>query len=70
LRKIITSGKVRGSPEFVTYLSGLDKESKGRQRILNGLELIKENILIGNKNEKKKWPKVYMKNIKFTIFSE
>ncbi|WGM90527.1 MAG: hypothetical protein NUK63_05230 [Candidatus Bathyarchaeum tardum] len=67
MRKNKVPDELRGSSEFGAYFSSLDKESELYQKIINNLNLLKGNMLIGNKIEKKKWPKVYV--TKYEIYN-
>lgn len=52
--------ELRGSPEFAAFLSGLDKAGEVYQRIRSALDAVKADVLVGDKVEKKKWPRLYV----------
>jgi len=53
--------EVRGTPEFAEFYSNLDKNSYLYRIIKNGLDVLRENMVAGEKVEKRKWPKMYLK---------
>lgn len=59
LRKRKPPDELRGSPEFAAFLSSLDKDCELYQRIRAALDAIKADMLVGDKIEKKKFPKIY-----------
>jgi hypothetical protein len=61
LRKRKPPDELRGSHEFTAFLSSLDKDCELYQRIRAALEAIKANMLVGDKVEKKKFPKIYVR---------
>jgi hypothetical protein len=61
LRKRKPPDELKGSPEFAVFLSSLDKDCELYQRIRTALEAIKANMLVGDKVEKKKFPKIYVR---------
>jgi len=53
--------EVRGTPEFSEFYSNLDKNSYLYRIIKNGLDVLRENMVAGEKVEKRKWPKMYVR---------
>ena len=52
---------LRGTPEFKTFYSSLGENCELRKIIENCLDSLREDMLVGDKIEKKKWPKKYIK---------
>jgi len=61
LRKREPPDELQGTPEFEAFFSGLDKKCDLYKRVKAALEALKENMLAGDKIEKKKWTKMYVK---------
>ena len=51
--------EVRGTPEFVAFFKGLRKSSYLYKATKGAVDALRENMLAGEKVEKKKWPRVY-----------
>jgi hypothetical protein len=60
LRKREPPDELRGTPEFEEFFSGLDKNCDLYKRIKTVLEALKENVLAGDKIERRKWAKLYV----------
>jgi hypothetical protein len=60
LRKREPPDELRGTPEFEAFFSGLDRNCELYKRIKTALEALKENVLAGDKIERKKWAEVYV----------
>ena len=67
MRKREPPDELRGTPEFEAFFSGLDKNCDLYKRIKTALEALKENMLAGDKIEKKKWAKIYVK--KYAVYN-
>jgi hypothetical protein len=67
LRKREPPDELRGTPEFEAFFSGLDKNCDLYKRMKNALEALTENMLAGDKIERKKWAKVYVQ--KYGIYN-
>lgn len=52
---------VKGSPEFMAYFNSLDKRSQLWKDIDEAIGVLKINPLKGDKIEKDRWPKKYIK---------
>lgn len=66
MRKPQPPSCVKGAQEFVCWLKPLDKESYLFKIVDKGLNTLKRDMLAGNKIEKKKWPKMYIKKYGIT----
>lgn len=60
------SYEVRGTREFAEFYYGLDKKSYLYRIIKRGLDVLRENIEAGEKVEKRKWPKMYVRKYGIT----
>lgn len=60
MRKREPPDELRGTPEFEAFFSGLDKNCDLYKRIRTALDTLKENMLAGDKIEKRKWAKMYV----------
>jgi hypothetical protein len=58
--------EVRGSSEFASFYSGLDQTSYLCSIIKDGINVLRENMLAGDKVEKKKLPKAYVREYGIT----
>ena len=58
--------EVRGTREFAEFYSGLDRESCLYKIIRRGLEVLRENLEAGEKVEKRKWPRIYLRRYGIT----
>ena len=58
--------EVRGTREFAEFYSELDKKSYLYRIIKRGLDVLRENIEAGEKVEKRKWPKIYVRKYGIT----
>lgn len=67
MRKHKPPDELRGTPEFEAFFSSLSKDCDLYKRIKNLLDTLRGNMLAGNKIQKKKWPKIYVK--KYHIYS-
>jgi len=61
LRKRKPPDELRGTPEFVAFYSSLSEDCELHERIENILDILRGDLLAGDKIEKKKWPKIYVK---------
>lgn len=61
MRKRRPPDDVRGTPEFKAFYSSLDKDCKMYKIIKNCLASLWKDMLVGDKIEKRKWPKKYVK---------
>jgi hypothetical protein len=61
LRKRKPPDELRGTPKFAAFLSSLDNDCELYRRIRTALEAIKANMAVGDKIEKKKFPKIYVR---------
>ena len=52
---------VRGTPEFAEFYHDLDRESYLYRIIKRGLDVLRENMEVGEKVEKRKWPRMYVR---------
>jgi len=52
---------VRGTPEFAEFYQGLDRKSYLYRIIKRGLDVLRENMEVGEKVEKRKWPRMYVR---------
>ena len=52
---------VRGTPEFAKFNRGLDRESYLYRIVKRGLDVLRENMGAGEKVEKRKWPRMYVR---------
>jgi len=52
---------LRGTAKFASFLSGLDRESYLWRIIENGLDVLRANMLAGEKVERRKWPREYVR---------
>ena len=52
---------VRGTPEFAEFYHELDRESYLYRIIKKGLAVLRENMEAGEKVEKRKWPRMYVR---------
>lgn len=52
---------MRGTPEFKAFYSSLDKGCELRKVIEKCLDSLRKDMLVGDKVEKRKWPKKYVK---------
>ena len=57
---------LRGTPEFAEFYSGLDGASYLYKLIRNGLDVLRENMEAGEKVEKRKWPRIYVRRYGIT----
>lgn len=61
LRKTEPPDDLRGTPEFAAFFSSLDKDSELQYRLKEALDAIKKDMLVGDKIERKKFPKIYVR---------
>jgi hypothetical protein len=61
LRKPKPPDDLRGSPEFAAFFQGLDSDCELYRRIRAALDAIKADMLVGDKVERKKFPKIYVR---------
>lgn len=59
--------ELRGTPEFKAFYSSLDEDSESRKIIEACLDALREDMLAGEKIERKKWPKKYVQ--KYGIYN-
>ena len=59
LRKCQPPDELRGTPEFKAFYSGLSKNCALYKKIGNALEVLRRDMLVGDRIEKKKWPRIY-----------
>jgi len=52
--------EVKGIPEFVAFFEGLGKRSYLYRATEGVIDALRENMLVGEKVEKRKWPQVYV----------
>jgi len=52
--------EVRGTPEFVAFFRSLRRGSYLHKATKEAIDVLCENMLAGEKVEKKKWPQVYV----------
>ena len=52
---------LRGTPEFAEFYLALDRESYLYKIIKKGLDVLRENMEAGEKVEKRKWPRMYVR---------
>jgi hypothetical protein len=52
--------EVRGTPEFVAFFKGLRRKSYRYKVTKEAIDVLRANMLVGEKVEKRKWPKVYV----------
>lgn len=52
--------EVRGTPEFVAFFRSLRKGSYLYKATKEAIDVLRENMLAGEKVEKRKWPQVYV----------
>ena len=52
--------ELRGSPELAAFLISLDNNCELYRRIRTALDTIKSDMFVGDKIEKKKFPKIYV----------
>jgi len=52
---------LRGTREFAEFYLGLDRESYLYRIIKKGLDVLRENMEAGEKVEKRKWPRIYVR---------
>jgi len=50
-----------GSPEFARFFSSLDSDCELYNRIRRAIEALRADMLVGEKIERKKWAKTYVK---------
>jgi mRNA-degrading endonuclease RelE of RelBE toxin-antitoxin system len=61
LVKRLPPDEVRGSEKFMAFYSSLDKKSEEYKRITSCIDAIKENRQVGEKVQKDKFPKYYVR---------
>ena len=61
MRKPKPPDDLRGSPEFAAFFQDLDNDCELYRRIRAALDAIKADMLVGDKIEKKKFPKIYVR---------
>ena len=52
---------IRGTPEFVAFFRSLRKRSYLYKATKGAIDVLRENMLAGEKVEKRKWPEVYVR---------
>ena len=67
LRKRKPPDELRGTPEFKTFYSSLSKNCALYKKLENALEILRRDMLAGDKIEKKKWPRIYAQ--KYRIYN-
>lgn len=61
MKKCRPPDELRGTPEFKEFYNGLSKNCETYKRIKYCLDILQENMLAGDKIEKEKYPKLYVK---------
>jgi hypothetical protein len=61
LRECEPPDELRGTPEFMAFYTTLGKDCDLYKRIKDLLEILRGDMLAGDKIEKKKWPRIYIK---------
>jgi len=61
LRKRRPPDDLRGTPEFEAFYSSLGEDCELRKVIKDCLDSLRRDMFVGDKIEKKKWPRKYVK---------
>ena len=61
MRKRRPPDDLRGTPEFEAFYSSLGEDCELRKVIKDCLDSLRRDMFVGDKIEKKKWPKKYVK---------